>query len=177
MPIPDPILAEAGAFAADLGREDDLGAVVRAHIRIENCLVSFIESYFPAAGNLARMNLDFDDYVSLSLALGVPDVWGSCLRAMGTLRNRFAHKLDTTLDIQAVNNLYKSLPADGKKQVHASLARIRANDSEGAGVPERYSDLPTKDQFKLVAMIIWTRVRAWELSREAMNGRQHDSSP
>ena len=164
MDAKEPNLTEVDAFAMDLAREDDLGAVVRAHIRIESCLVNFVEGHFHDSKHLARMSLVFDDYVSLFMAFGVAEAWGPCLRAMGSLRNRFAHKLNTTLDVQAVNNLYDALPSEGKDQVHASLARIRAIEVNGETLPQKYKDLSCKDQFSLIALIIWTRVRAWELS-------------
>jgi hypothetical protein len=93
MDAKEPNLTEVDAFAMDLAREDDLGAVVRAHIRIESCLVNFVEGHFQDSKHLARMSLDFDDYVSLFMLFGIAEAWGPCLRAMGSLRNRFAHKL------------------------------------------------------------------------------------
>ena len=134
---------EIGAFSDDLAKSDDLGSVIRAHIHIENGVYSLVENLTPNAEHLKRLDLDYDQTVSLALVLGLDADWVPSLRAIGKLRNRFAHQLGTVLDDSTVNNLYESLPATGKNNVQATFSGLRS-----AGMlrskAERYFDLEPK---------------------------------
>lgn len=136
-----------------------MGAVIRAHIRIEGIVIQFVEFLLKQPSQLKRMNLEFEGYVSLALALGLNEEYGSSLRALGSLRNRFAHSLGTSLDASTVNNLYSALAPKEKDQVQASLSRIRAREGS-AEIPKSYSQLGAKDQFQLVAMVMWTSLQS-----------------
>lgn len=171
MSTPTDLEAEIQAFSNDLTRQDDLGSVLRAHIRIENQLIRLIENLAFAPQHLSRLQLEYDQYVTMALVLGLRADWVSPLRAIGRLRNSFAHKLEATLDAGTVNNLYESLPADGKAQVHTRYATIR-NDNPQFSLPDRLSDAAPKDRFQLIALILWTRLTAWLLQAEA--NRVHD---
>jgi hypothetical protein len=164
------VLSELEAFSKDLAAEDELGSVVRAHIRIESILIALVESRFPLPDSLKRINLEFDGYVSLLLALGLAKEWGPALQAMGKLRNRFAHRIDARLDVQTVNNLYDTLPPNGKQEVHASLNRIRSRDPAGQALPGKYNDLPEKGKFQLIALTIWADLKGTQLRGAVLNG-------
>lgn len=166
MKTPEYVQREVEELAKDLGREDEMGAVVRAHIRLESIVFHFVEALLPASAHIKRMNLDYDGYVSLALALGLDEQYGPSLRAMGSLRNKFAHRISTTLDTSTVNNLYTSLRPEDKQQVQVSFARIRAQH-ESVQVVTKYSELSPKDQFQLIAVILWTSMRAVLLKLES----------
>ena len=159
METPQHVQDAIDAFAKDLGREDEMGSVVRAHIRIENLLVELVEGMVPKPTQLKRLNLEYDGYVSLALALGLEDERGPALRAMGSLRNRFAHKLDTALDLSTVKGLYDALAPRDKEQVQASFGRIRSQH-DAVQVAKNYASLSPKDQFQLIALIIWLSLKS-----------------
>jgi hypothetical protein len=163
------VLADVQAFSKALTSEDDLGSVVRAHIRIENHLIKLIEQRISAPQQLSRLQLEYDQYVTMALVLGLSPDWVSPLRAMGRLRNGFAHKLDAALDLNAVNGLYESLPSDGKRQVHDSYANIR-RENPTVPLPERFGEAGPKDKFQIIAMVLWTRLTAWLIQARAEHG-------
>jgi len=163
MDTPQHIQSDLEAFSKDLTREDDLGSVLRAHIRIEHHLIKLIEKLTSAPQPLARLQLEYDQYVTMALIMGLRPDWVSSLRAMGRLRNRFAHKLEAVLDLEAVNNLYETLPQDGKAQVHDSYANIRGENPE-LPLPERFADAGPKERFQVIVLVMWTRLTAWLLS-------------
>lgn len=171
MEISNEYQAEVQQLTADLFREDEMGAIVRAHIRIENLLIQTIESLLPRPKYLKKLNLDYDGRVTLALALGLKEQFGPPFRALGKLRNNFAHKLDTSLTKQVVANIYESLGADDKKQVQECFKRIKDENEETRHV-KRFSDLEPGDQFKLIAITLWAVVRAAVIlhSREASGG-------
>lgn len=157
---------EIEELAKDLGREDEMGAVVRAHIRIERIVFQLVEMQLAVPANIKRMNLDYGGYVNLALALGLDEQYGPSLRAMGSLRNKFAHQIGSSLDMSTVNSLYGSLRPEDKQQVQASFAHIR-KENEQVQVIKKYSELSPKDQFQLIAVVLWTSMRAVVLKLEA----------
>ncbi|MEG3998023.1 hypothetical protein [Microcoleus sp. SVA1B1] len=159
MEFSDAIQTEVAELAADLTREDEMGMVVRSHIRVESLLIQTVDCLVLRPALLPKLNLDYDQYVTLALALGLKEKFGPPLRVLGKLRNDFAHKLDTTLTKQAVNNLYAALAADDKQEVQACFERIKGDNEETKHI-KRFSDLDPADQFKIVALTLWAVVRA-----------------
>ncbi|MGC4027295.1 MAG: hypothetical protein QM696_00280 [Steroidobacteraceae bacterium] len=160
---------EIGIFSDDLAREDHLGSVVRAHIHIESALNSIVEKLTPSPEHLKRLNLDYDQTVGLALALGLDASWGPALKAIGSLRNRFAHQIDAALDEATVNNLYESLPSMGKNNVQATFTGLKATIHLRPPV-DRFAAMDPKGRFQLVAVSIWSWLRAWLKRRLATNG-------
>jgi hypothetical protein len=150
---------EISQLSADLSREDEMGAVVRAHIRIENLLLKVVEGRLPHAKYLPKLNLDYDGLVTLALCLGLEERHGPAFRALGKLRNDFAHRLNTALNKQTVTNLYKALATEEKHQVQSMFLRIKGLNEETRHVA-RVADLEPSDQFKLIAVTLWVVVRA-----------------
>ena len=159
MEIPPHVQQQMDALSQDLSREDDMGAVIRAHIHIENLLIQLVERHLPQPSQLKHMDLDYHGYVCLALTLGLSEERGSSLRAMGKLRNDFAHKSGTVLDASRVKNLYETLAPMDKAQVHASFSRIHS-ENESVQVVKNYSELDPKDQFRLIALVMWTRLQS-----------------
>lgn len=153
------IQQEIQELTADLFREDEMGAVVRAHIRIENLLIQTIECLLPNPKQLKKLNLDYDGYVTLALALGLKEQFGPPFRALGKLRNDFAHKLNTSLTKAVVSNLYESLSSSDKEQVQACFKRIKDENEETRHV-KRFANLDPHDQFKLIVITLWGVIRA-----------------
>lgn len=173
MAFSEEIQAEIGALSADLTREDELGAVVRAHIRIESLLIQVVESLVLRPPILRKLNFDYDEYVTLALALGVDERFGPPLRVLGKIRNDFAHKLDTTLSKQSARNLYNALSAEDKQRVQGCFERIKSINEQTRDI-KRFSDLEPTDQFKILAITLWAAVRSTAMRQEA--ARQHSRS-
>ena len=159
MEIPDNINVDLALFTKDLSSEDELGAVIRAHIRIENLLLKAIESLTPRPKHLKKLNLDYDGQVTLALALGLKERFGPPFRALGKLRNDFAHKIDMQLSKSSVANLYSCLGAEEKEQVQECFIRIKDNNEEIRRV-QGFTDLEPIDQFKLITVTLWAVAQA-----------------
>ena len=54
METPDHVHREIEDLARDLGPEDEMGAVVRAHIRVESLVFRFVEALLPAPSHVKR---------------------------------------------------------------------------------------------------------------------------
>lgn len=143
----------------ELFNEDELGAVIRAHIRLESLLLNIVELTAPHPEYLKKLDLDFDKTVTLSLLLGLKEEYAKPLRALGKLRNDFAHKPNMELSKNTVNNLYNSLHSEAKQQVQESFKNIKKENDSIRGY-SKFSDLPPTDQLRLIVVTIWALVQS-----------------
>ena len=150
---------ELDSFVADLSREDAIGSVIRAHIRLELLLNELVDHLVPNPEHLTKLDLDYDETITLGLAMGMSSEFGPPLRVMGKLRNAFAHRLDMVLGTNEATNLYKSMSHALKEQIQDSFRRIRESN-QSIQQFQRFSELPPGDQFKLTAALLWTSFKA-----------------
>lgn len=141
---------EEDNFLEVLNGEDDLGAVIRAHIHIEAHLNTLIESNFRSPGYLSKLDLEYHQKVKLALACGLSPDFESPLNVLGTIRNNFAHKLDTSLGPNEAQSLYNSFEGGDKQVMQGAYQRTKKKiDTKG---PKSLTRLEPKDQFILIAI-------------------------
>jgi len=138
-------------FIKVLNSEDELGAVIRAHIHIEALLLELLRLLVKDEGALRKLNLEFSQSVDLAIALGLGPEHAKGLRAFGKLRNEFAHDLNSRLSDNRINNLYMSLSTADKEVIQHAYART--NSQLGANPPS-FKDLTPKEKFVLVAVAL-----------------------
>jgi hypothetical protein len=137
------------AFFAALAGEDDLGVVVRAHIYVEAMLLELLSLLVVDSRALERMELDYAQRVTLAVALGLKAEYRRPLLALGTLRNAFAHRLDTTLSEGRIKDLYDTLEAGDKERVQIAYERTKRQlESDKPS----FSKLAPKERFALIAV-------------------------
>jgi hypothetical protein len=140
------------AFVSALFGEDELGVVVRAHIHIEARLLELLEGLVFDSKSLERMDLDFAQRVNLAVALGLKSEHAPALLALGSLRNAFAHRLDTHLSEARVKNLYAALSATDKQVVQLAYERTKAQQNT-PHLPA-FKKLDPKTRFILIAVAL-----------------------
>src|SRR4051794_34636526 len=140
------------AFYSALQNEDDLGMVVRAHIHIEHEVRSFIKAAAPAPQHLKFCEMDFDATVRLATVLGLHAEYQRPLMHLGSLRNKFSHRLDMKIGDEEANNFYEALGPDAKQAAQHSFAQIQKD--EPGKHPNNFRKLPPKDRllFSLVSL-------------------------
>jgi hypothetical protein len=110
------------SLAAALRNDDDLGKVVRAHIHIEHELQDLIFFAAPKPNQLKSFDkMEFSEKVHLALVLGLNADLKPALTATGTLRNKFAHRLDTRIGEEEAKNLIATLAPSAKQRFQAHL--------------------------------------------------------
>lgn len=93
-----------------LNAEDPLAIVLRAHLYVEAALIRKIEDAFVNTEKFDVARLRFPEKVGLAVALGkidAADIGG--LKALNSLRVRFAHRLETQLAERDELELYNAL--------------------------------------------------------------------
>lgn len=146
-----------------------MGAVIRAHIRIENILLTVVEKLTPHPQHLKKLELDYNGYVTLAIALGLKEYFGPPLRALGKLRNDFAHRADFKLTQASVTNLYTTLSSEDKNHVQSMFSHIKDGNEETSR--KKYNELDAMDQFKLIAVTLWAMVKSAQIR---LTGENHD---
>lgn len=142
-------------FISDLFREDELGAVIRAHLYVEKYVDELLGLLFPYPKELKPLKLDFDGKLCLIAALGVNSTVKKPLSILGGIRNKFAHRPNYKLDKSQIKNLYSSLGSNDKELLHRVYKGIRKDYSEWQNLPD-YNLLEPKEQFVLLAIVIRT---------------------
>lgn len=113
---------DEGPFIAAMTQGDALAIVIRAVILIEYQLIKFIEARMAVPKQLEKIDLTYADRVHLAAALGLrPDLVRPLL-ALGTIRNKFAHRLDTSFGKSEADNFYETFPAFDKKGIEYAYA-------------------------------------------------------
>jgi hypothetical protein len=135
-------------FTAILG-EDDLGVVIRAHIHVESELTKYIASALPEPSELGRM--DYSARLRLALACGLPKDLKAPLNAIGTLRNKFAHRIGMALSDTDADNVFHSFNEQFKK---ATEVIYRAAAASPLPIEQR----TPKERLVFYIVVIWTMV-------------------
>ncbi|UOP12113.1 hypothetical protein [Pseudomonas palleroniana] len=139
------------SFYSDILKEDELGATIRAHIYIESALEKLIETLTSDYAHVKKMQLDFSQKVNLAVAIGMPKDLAPALLALGKIRNKFAHRLDTKIDEELTNNLYKQFSPEQRNTIHASFKNTLKKTSDQR---INFSDLNPREKFAILSVAL-----------------------
>jgi hypothetical protein len=118
--------AASQAFYKALVGEDHLGFIVRAHIHIEHTLRHLIEISIPFPEHLDVDQLNYAMAIRITTSLGLNPRFKGPLRALGKLRNKFAHQLDAQISDEDAERFYDTFAAKEKQMIHEQYAEMRA---------------------------------------------------
>ncbi|KQO92248.1 hypothetical protein ASF33_17010 [Methylobacterium sp. Leaf92] len=148
--------AKVEALSGALLGDDELGAVVRGHIYIENELIAFIKARLPKPEAIKDRDIDYNMRVKLAVALGLDPSFEPALNFVGSLRNQFAHSLEARIGKQEAVNFEKALGAHraitsaAYRQVHIHLG------TEAAAIPTKQQE--PKDRIILCFVTLWAGI-------------------
>jgi hypothetical protein len=150
-------------FSKHLISEDELGAVVRAHIHIEAILRTFVEMKVKSPPHLPR--LTYEARLRLAIALGFDEQYLESLKFLGDIRNAFSHNLEAKLTDESMTQLYSKLPADLQQDVLLDFKSITAD--WGEKTPRDFFAMSPKSRFVLmVALLMGTTMGIVQGSRD-----------
>lgn len=139
-------------FTDDLNGSDDLGAVIRAHIHIESALNKLIETHFDFPEYLGKLNLEFHQKIIVAQAIGLKPQYATPLNTLGTIRNNFAHRLETKLGENEIESLYKSFEGSDKQTIQNAYRGT--NKKLNMNGPKSLTKLEPRQQFTLIIVAI-----------------------
>jgi hypothetical protein len=121
--------AQFGAFIQSLSSEDDLGAVVRGQVFVENYLEQIIKARLPNPDKINWDQVALAMRLQLATALGaIPDTMAPALKKLAELRNDFAHDLNAVASEKDVHNVYTCMDL----KIRASVDDMIADEPPGA---------------------------------------------
>lgn len=123
-------LGESQRFIQALQSEDELGVVVRSHILIEAKLNEFLDAVVSFPKELP--SLRYYQKVELACALGLPTCHAPSLKALGDIRNAFAHNPDSGITNGIATKLRNSL-SDIERRAAAVICKALANSGADIG--------------------------------------------
>ena len=136
--------------------EDELGAVIRSHIFIEQHIDHFLSIAVSNPDYLDKINIDFSNKIKLAVALGMNEEVYKPLNAITNIRNKFAHRADTQLDKSQINNFYKSFTPEDQN----GIQEIITNNPDGPkSLAKKFSLLSIKEQFVVMVILLAIRVQ------------------
>lgn len=136
---------DESALYAAMAKDDALEVTIKGAIFIEHQLIGFVEERVVSTKALNRMNLSFEDRVNLAVALGLRETLQPPLKAMASIRNKFAHRLDASVsksDMDAFRNTFT--PEDKAK---LELVYQRTRKKTNSKKPAKFSSLTELEQF------------------------------
>ena len=138
-------------FHKILQGEDDIGVVIRTHIQIEqhlNELLKLLCRDFNALEENTR--LVYSQKVYLAEALEINADYGKFLRALGKIRNEFAHKADMKIDKSNTSSLYDALSSELKRNLQNIYDETRKLNKNK--INKSLKKLEPRDKFILLAV-------------------------
>ena len=136
---------------------EEISVIISSQNRIEQSLDGFLRAAAPQPEYIKKVVRNYAQKIDLCLVLGLDSKYEKPLRAIGKLRNRFAHESGVTLEQLTINALHESLPENEQEFIHfldEFLDRIRETDASMT-VAKKFRDLSGVDQFRLMAMALW----------------------
>lgn len=133
-------------FIKDLTHEDELGAVVRAHLHIEASLNKILEEITEKPDLLPRLR--FEQKIKLAAALGLREDLILPLKILGDIRNKFSHRLDAKLTKEMMKDANEAFAWANENH------RVRAQVSSGKKLSRLDEFEKPKDMFMLLAVTI-----------------------
>ena len=133
------------SFFDVLQRQDELGAVIRAHFQIDARLQRVVESLTPHARELP--DLRYEQKARLAVALGLDARMLPALQMLSHLRDSAARYFDAGLTDAAVNQLFGLLAKDDREAV------LRVH-RERTGADGSYQQASVLQRFIAIAAIV-----------------------
>jgi hypothetical protein len=149
--LPDMTEEGEAAFFKLMAQDDALGVVIRAGTYIDYQLHMLIKECVPYPATIDRMKLDYDNKINLAIALGLDPRFGSPLKAVGKVRNKFAHRIDAALGDNEANAVFDEMAGEDRAKVHAIYTKMRARYPKWA---KRFQSLDPLDRFRLTAITL-----------------------
>ena len=134
-------------FTRVLFAEDELGAVIRAHIMIEAQMNEIVEGLVFDPRNLP--NLRFEQRVPLLIALGAAEDLLGPLSELGRIRNAFGHRIDTKLTEAMVDKWFNSFSEGDRAMMERANEKTRTDLGQP---PAKLAQHDAKSKFILIAV-------------------------
>lgn len=147
-PMPD---EELFAMLAD---EDSLHMVLRGTIVIESELRAILELMLMRPNALDSADLGYGQQVALTYAMGIDEELLKPLRALGTIRNNYAHKIMPEIDQSTITNFIKTMGDRERNMIRSQYGLLRDSRKINGEKSEPWDELPPTTKFALCIIVL-----------------------
>ncbi|MGQ8634410.1 hypothetical protein ACUTJJ_23335 [Agrobacterium sp. DKPNP3] len=156
-------------FFTLLAKADDFAIVIKSAIIIEAEIEELFAAALPNPRHLFGLRLTYEFKVTLAVAVGLDERFLPVLKALASIRNDFAHKLNVGFELDdRARNLYATFHKYDRKLVRENYEAL----SEGRGTA--FDDLTASDLF--IMSVITLRAAIIAATRKAKSPGQTSSS-
>lgn len=142
-------LSDDTEYYNDLIHTNSLVVVVKATIHIEQEVIKLIHSIVYDADAFDRIDLTYLQRIQFAIALGLEPRFLRPLKALGEIRNKFAHVLRHDLNKNDVDGFYNAFDPQDKQVIQNTYARVRKSTIAKIRKPAKIADLTPLDRFAL----------------------------
>jgi hypothetical protein len=144
------IVARTGKLNRDfyvaMRSEDDLGLIVRGHSFVEHQVREYIAVAAPKPDLFKFSDFDFFSTVRIAFILRLDAEFHRSLPALGSLRNKFSHRLDMKLDDQMADNFYETMGPVTQGACVLSYGELVASGAIERGSAQNFKELGARDR-------------------------------
>lgn len=141
-----------------LQADDELSAVIRAHLYVEVQLNRLIDALLPYSKELSDSRLSWPLQINLALSLGLKNQYRPPLKKVGNIRNRFAHNPDSTIEDRDIKALFDSLHSEDKQIVLEAYKRTQGQIEDPLEM--NFHELGARDRFTLIVVALHGALQA-----------------
>lgn len=141
--------ADAEKFYRDLSNEDSLIVTIKGAIYVEDQIDRLLRSLAVDQEFFAKIDLTYMQRVQLAIAFGLPRRFLPPLKALGEIRNKFAHVIRDQLSAGDMASFYNTFAPEDKSLIQDTYAKINKRRLVGKKRPKRLASLEPLDQFQL----------------------------
>jgi hypothetical protein len=158
-------------FYLAMRSEDDLGLIVRGHIFVEHQVREYVAAAAPKPELFKFSDFDYFSTVRIAFILGLDAEFNNSLPALGSLRNKFSHRLDMKLDDQMADNFYKTFGPVTQGACVISYADLVKADEIERGAAKTFHDLGPRDRMAISILSLRGGILAQTLETAGMLDR------
>lgn len=140
-----------------------LETVIYLSLAIEHEMDQLLVAFLPDPGALKDANLTFYQKIQLVIAIGLDPRFRSALRALATIRNRFAHNLDEQFTKSDADNFEGAFDPESVALSKAIFQKLAADRSSPGFRKKKMAALEPLDRFRLFAVTLRGALRAGRL--------------
>lgn len=130
---------------------NEVGLVIRSHLYIEILLNELLSLLTPVPEHLESMNLTYANKVKLACAMGLDPEFKSMLLALGTIRNKFSHNLNKTIDADMVKDLHSQVHSKTRESFPKFINKL----NESGQKINSFNEGHPRDQFTALVINLW----------------------
>lgn len=126
-----------------MSKAEPFEIVIKSAIVVESEIEEIFDLAFDEPKHLLIMNMTYEQKMALALAIGLNTRFKPVLKALASIRNKFAHNLDAKFGKAEANSFFATFDKVDKRVIKENYERLSRRRGEA------FNNLPPEDLFIL----------------------------